>query len=293
MDLTRSQDDTATADHNERYPVVVENVTKKFRIPYEKRRTVFEQVTGFFSGKRGYEDFVALNNVTFRVARGETLGVIGPNGSGKSTLMSLLAGIMRPDKGTIRVTGRIAPFIALGVGFEQDLTARENVFLYGTIMGLTKKEIGSRYDAIMEFADLKRFEEMKYQNLSSGMKMRLAFSTAIQTDPDVMLLDEVLAVGDEAFKIKCMEKIDDLREAGTTVILVTHSLDQVKEICDCAIFMDHGAVIEEGDPEKVVAHYIETVLGGQTVRERRRKTRRKKIQPPSPISQAGQERGTG
>ncbi|MCX6694627.1 MAG: ATP-binding cassette domain-containing protein, partial [Methanomicrobiales archaeon] len=177
--------------------------------------------------------------------------------------------------------------------FEQDLTARENVFLYGTIMGLTKKEIGSRYDAIMEFADLKRFEEMKYQNLSSGMKMRLAFSTAIQTDPDVMLLDEVLAVGDEAFKIKCMEKIDDLREAGTTVILVTHSLDQVKEICDRAVFLDHGAVIEEGDPEKVVAHYIETVLGGQTVRERRRKTRRKKSQPPSPISQAGQERGTG
>ncbi len=181
--------------------VVVEGLSKRFRIPQEKKRTVYENLIGLFQGRAGnYEEFSALNDVSFSVKRGETFGVIGPNGCGKSTLLKVLAGVLYPDDGRVMINGKIAPFLELGVGFQPELSARDNVYLYGAIMGLTGKEVSRRYEEIMDFAELKRFENMKLRNFSSGMYVRLAFATAIHTDPEIMLVDEVLSVGDEAFQ---------------------------------------------------------------------------------------------
>ncbi|HTX43645.1 MAG TPA: ABC transporter ATP-binding protein, partial [Methanocella sp.] len=208
--------------------IVVDGVSKCYRIPKEKKRTVYENLVGVFSGDKGYDEFWALKDVSFSVKHGETFGVIGPNGSGKSTLLKMLAGVLYPDNGSIKVNGKVAPFLELGVGFQPELSARENIYLYGAIMGLTKKEVERKYEEILEFAELKRFENMKLRNFSSGMYVRLAFSIAIQTDPDILLLDEVLAVGDEHFQKKCIEKIEDIRKSGKTIVFVSHALESVK-----------------------------------------------------------------
>src|SRR5271157_2465447 len=236
--------------------IVVDNISKRYRIPLEKKRTVYENLTGLLSGNKGYQEFWALKDVSFSIKHGETFGVIGPNGSGKSTLLKMLAGVLYPDSGSIKVSGKIAPFLELGVGFQYELTARENIYLYGAIMGLTKKDVSKKYDDIMEFAELKKFENMKLRNFSSGMYVRLAFSVAIQTDPDIMLLDEVLAVGDEHFQKKCMGKIEEIRKSGKTIVFVSHALGSVESLCSRSALIYHGKMVAVGDTEKIIEQYL-------------------------------------
>ena len=236
--------------------IVVEGITKRFRIPKEKKLTVFEHLVGLLgSGAASYDEFLALQDVTFTVKHGETFGVIGPNGCGKSTLLKVLAGVLYPDRGSVKINGKIAPFLELGVGFQPELSARDNVYLYGAIMGLTHKDVNSRYEEIMDFSELKRFENMKLRNFSSGMYVRLAFATAIQTDPDVLLVDEVLSVGDESFQKKCGEKIDEIRKAGKTILLVSHSLATVRSLCSRCLLMNRGKTVALGETEEVLAEY--------------------------------------
>jgi lipopolysaccharide transport system ATP-binding protein len=235
--------------------IVVEGVSKFYRIPLEKKRTVYENLIGMFSGNKGYQEFWALNDVSFTVKHGETFGVIGPNGSGKSTLLKMLAGVLYTDSGRITVNGKIAPFPELGVGFQQELTARENIYLYGAIMGLTRKDVDRKYEEILEFAELKRFENMKLRSFSSGMYVRLAFSIAIQTDPDILLLDEVLAVGDEHFQKKCRGKIEEIRKNGKTIVFVSHDLDSVQSLCQKSVLLMGGKAAAIGETEKVIGLY--------------------------------------
>ena len=250
--LTSRKEGVEPNDH----AITVDGISKRFRIPTEKKFTIFDNLVGLLrGGAYAYEDFLALQNVSFSVQRGETFGVIGPNGCGKSTLLKVLAGVLYPDSGSFRVHGRIAPFLELGVRFQEELTARDNVYLYGAIMGLTKKDIDRRYEGIMNFAELKRFENMKLINFSSGMYVRLAFATAIQTDPDVLLVDEVLAVGDEAFQQKCSQKIDQIRSSGKTILLVSHDLEMVEELCERCLLMNGGKIVFLGETESALDEY--------------------------------------
>jgi lipopolysaccharide transport system ATP-binding protein len=233
--------------------IIVDHINKQFRLPHERKITVYQHLTGIFhGGSYSFEVFDALQDVSFAVKHGETFGIIGANGSGKSTLLKILAGVLYPDSGSVQVNGRIAPFLELGVGFQPDLTGKENIYLYGSIMGLSKKEIALKYEEILEFAELKRFESMKLKNYSSGMTVRLAFSTAIQTDPDILLVDEVLSVGDEAFQRKCFDKINEFKANGKTIIFVSHGLDTVGQLCERSMLLDHGHVRSIGTSGKVV-----------------------------------------
>ncbi len=254
--------------------ISVDALSKRFRVPYEKKRTIFEHFRGLLRGQHSYEDFWALRDVSFSVEQGETFGIIGANGSGKSTLLMLLAGVLWPDAGKITINGRIAPFLALGVGFVPELTARENVYLYGTILGLSRKQIDERYEEIFEFSGLKRFEQMKLRNFSSGMQVRLAFSTAIQTEPDIMLVDEVLSVGDAEFRKKCDEKIEEIRDIGRTIVLVTHEMDSVKQLCDECVLLHRGQIVERGDADLIVARYLDMALKGEITTEKAKRKRR-------------------
>ena len=199
----------------------------------------------------------ALDGISFDVRQGEFFGIVGRNGSGKSTLLKLLASIYRADAGTIRMAGRLAPFIELGVGFNPDLTARENVLLNGVMMGLTPRETRARLDAVVEFAELDEFVELKLKNYSSGMLIRLAFSVMLQADADVLLIDEVLAVGDAAFQQKCADAFHDLKAGGKTIVLVTHEMTTVEEYCDRAMLIDDGSIQHIGDPAAVGRHYLQ------------------------------------
>ena len=205
------------------------------------------------------ETFPALKNVTVSVLRGQTLGVIGRNGSGKSTMLKLVAGITKPTTGTVKVDGRISALIELGAGFHPEISGRENVFINGMMLGLTKREITSRFDEIVEFAELEEFIDAPVKTYSSGMYMRLGFAVAINVDPDVLLVDEVLAVGDEGFTHKCLDKFADFKRRGKTILLVTHSLGLVEKFCDEALWMDAGHTKLQGDPKRVVGAYITDV----------------------------------
>jgi ABC-type polysaccharide/polyol phosphate transport system ATPase subunit len=201
----------------------------------------------------------ALKNVSFEVKEGEIFGITGPNGSGKTTLLEIIADIIYPDEGELIVNGRITPILALGVGFNPELTARENVFLYGALMGMKRGRMKDKYEEVFEFAELKRFENMKLKNFSSGMNARLAFSTAIATEPDILLVDEVLAVGDIEFQRKCMDEINKVNKNGTTIVFVSHSVEAVRDLCARAMFLDNGEVMAMGDAEEVVNAYLNYV----------------------------------
>jgi lipopolysaccharide transport system ATP-binding protein len=242
-----------------REAIVVRNLSKYFRIPAEKKRTVYENLIGLLQGNYGYEEFWALRDIDFTVNRGETFGVIGTNGSGKSTLLKILARVLYPDAGSVTINGKLAPFLELGVGFHPELTARDNVYLYGSILGLMRKELNGKYEEIMGFAELKRFENVKLRNFSSGMYVRLAFSTAIQADPDIFLLDEILAVGDEHFQKKCMDKIEEFRRGGKTIVFVSHDLEAVKKLCRKTLLLDGGKVIRQGETGDVVEEYLRLI----------------------------------
>src|SRR5476649_2282921 len=209
------------------------------------------------------ETFPALTDVSFTVPKGSTYGVMGRNGSGKSTALKLVAGITKPTSGTVRVEGRISALIELGAGFHPEISGRENVYINGIMLGLTKREIQERFDEIVEFAELREFIDAPVKTYSSGMYMRLGFAVAIHVDPDVLLVDEVLAVGDEGFTHKCLDKFAEFRRSGKTILLVTHSLGLVERFCDEALWIDAGRAREHGDPRRVIDAYLTAVEKGE------------------------------
>ena len=244
--------------------IIVDNISKKFRIPHEKKTTVFQNIIGLIKRQFDYEEFWALKDVSFEVNKGEALGIIGKNGSGKSTLLKILAQVLYPNSGSVTMNGKVASFLELGVGFQPELTARENVYIYSSILGLRRKQVDRIYDEILDFAELKKFENMKLKNFSSGMYLRLAFSTAINAIPDTLLIDEVLAVGDETFQKKCRDKINQFQTEGKTIVFVSHDLDTVKKLCQRSILLNEGRIVIIGDTEKVINDYLALLQGAPT-----------------------------
>ena len=234
------------------------DVWKSFRLPHQRRDTLKER---FLHPRRqtDVEQLVAVKGASFAVAQGEFFGIIGHNGSGKSTLLKLIAEIYVPDRGELVVRGRLSPFVELGVGFNEELSARDNVRVNGALLGLTLKQIEDRYDEIVAFAGLERFMDQKLKNFSSGMKVRLAYSVSIRVDFEILLLDEVLAVGDQEFQDKCFETLEDIRAQGKTIIFVSHDMDAMEEHCDRVMHIDHGEIVAIGSPDEVVDRYRSTV----------------------------------
>jgi ABC-type polysaccharide/polyol phosphate transport system ATPase subunit len=246
-------------------PVVIEvrGIEKSFRIPERRMDSLKERVTHPFT-RVHYRDHHALRGISFDVHDGEFFGVVGRNGSGKSTLLKILASIYRPDAGRVRLAGRVAPFIELGVGFNVELTARENGLLNGVLMGLTLREARRRLDAVLEFAELEEFLDLKLKNYSSGMLARFAFAIMVQADADIMLIDEVLAVGDAAFGQKCMDVFHERRRAGKTVVLVTHDMATVQSLCHRAMLIDDGELDYIGEPEDTALRYYRLNFAGDS-----------------------------
>ena len=246
--------------------VKAEGVAKTFRLPREQVSTLKERV--LHPAKRQRFDVLrALQGVSFEVGRGEVFGIVGRNGSGKSTLMKCLAGIYRADAGEMWLRGRMAPFIELGVGFNPDLTAHDNVLINAVMLGLTPDEARRRYGSIMDFAELHEFAELKLKNYSSGMQVRLAFSVMVHVDADLLLIDEVLAVGDAAFQHKCYDILDRARSAGRTILLVTHDMEQVQRFCDRALLLDRGRLVAIGEPRGVARQYTQLNFATPSERE--------------------------
>lgn len=241
----------------------VEKVSKSFKLPHEKSTSIKSVVLNIFKNNRTFEKQKVLNNISFNVKRGEFLGIVGRNGSGKSTLLKMLAGIYTPNEGKIEVNGKLTPFIELGVGFNPDLTGRENVFLNGALLGFNRKETLQMYDEIVRFAELERFMDQKLKNYSSGMQVRLAFSIAIRAQSDILLFDEVLAVGDAAFQQKCYDVFEKMSEDGRTVVLVTHDMSAVQRFCQRAILISKGNIEMIGKPSDVADRYLEQNYSGK------------------------------
>jgi ABC-2 type transport system ATP-binding protein len=244
-------------------PVVIEvrDLEKSFAIPRERQTTLKERALHPRTWLRGeVSRLEALRGISFEVQKGEFFGVIGRNGGGKSTLLKLLASIYRADGGTIRVAGRLAPFIELGVGFNPELNARDNVLLNGVMMGLSRSEARARFDQVIDYAELWDYTELKLKNYSFGMQVRLGFSMMTQVDADVLLVDEVLAVGDLAFQEKCIDSLKQLKSRGTTIVLVTHEMEDVESHCDRAMLIENGLVDAIGDPREVTARFIDVIL---------------------------------
>jgi ABC-type polysaccharide/polyol phosphate transport system ATPase subunit len=246
--------------------VAVDDVAKRFRLVHERNSTLKATI---FNGFRRtvHEDFWALSGVSFEVEEGTTFGLIGHNGSGKSTLLKCMARIYRPDRGRITIRGRMSALLELGAGFHPELSGRENVYLNGSILGMSRREIDRRFDDIVSFAGLEQFIDTPVKNYSSGMFVRLGFSVAITVEPDLLLIDEILAVGDESFQQRCLEKFADLRRSGRTIVLVSHGLDAVRNICDRAAWLDHGSLVKEGEAHDVVTAYLESVRDDRRAHE--------------------------
>ena len=253
--------ENSVVESNRRAPsVVADGVTKQFQLPQESVHTLKERVLHPFRG-RSFERLQALDDVSFTVGEGEFFGVVGRNGSGKSTLLRCLAGIYHLDRGSIAVAGRVSPFIELGVGFNPELTARDNVILNALMLGLTPAEARAKFDSIIEFAELEEFLDLRLKNYSSGMQVRLGFSVAIQVASEILLVDEVLAVGDAAFQQKCYEQFHRLKEEGRTVVFVTHDMSAVERFCDRAMLLDRGNVVDVGSPGAIARRYNELNFG--------------------------------
>jgi len=237
--------------------IEVQDVWKCFCIRHNRNDSLKERFISLFDGRRREqrEVFWALKGVNLQVDRGEMVGIIGPNGSGKSTLLRIIARILQPTRGSVIVRGSVAPLIEVGVGFHPELTGQENIYLNASLYGLTRREIDRIYDEVVEFSELGDFIDVPVKNYSTGMYMRLGFSIAIQLNPDILLVDEVLAVGDEAFQRKCLAKMEEFREQGKTILFVSHSVGLVEELCDRAYLVVSGQVVKEGRPEDVVAEY--------------------------------------
>lgn len=240
--------------YNEEYAIEVDHISKSFKIFYDKGHTIKDQVVS--SKRRKYEKREVLKDISFKLKRGEAVGLIGHNGCGKSTTLKLLTRIMYPDSGTITMRGRVSSLIELGAGFHPDMSGLENIYINASIFGLNKKEIDRRLDDIIAFSELEEFIDNPVRTYSSGMYMRLAFAVAINVDADILLIDEILAVGDVAFQAKCFNRLREIKKAGTTIVIVSHSLAQIEQICDRSIWIHDGLIREEGAPRIVDPKYM-------------------------------------
>lgn len=237
--------------------VKISNVSKKFRIYHEKNLNLKYAVINFLTGKKSsyYDEFWALKNINLDIKKGETVGIIGENGSGKSTLLKLIARILFPDEGYISTKGKIAALIEIGAGFHSELSGKENIYINGSILGLKKKEIDASLEEIIDFSGLERFIDNPIKTYSSGMYVRLGFSIAIHVNPDILLIDEILAVGDENFQKKCLQKISGFKNEGKTIVIVSHDLGTIETICDRVYLLDNGLLVSEGHPVNVISEY--------------------------------------
>ncbi len=239
--------------NNSETAIKLENVSKLFR---KQKQKTFKEFLPALLGKKGTaETFWALKNINLTIKKGETFGIIGPNGSGKSTLLKLMAGVTQPTEGKLTINGRIAPLIELGAGFHPELTGRENVYLNGVILGLKRNQIDKKFKEIVDFAELWEFINQPIKHYSSGMYLRLAFAVAVHTNPDILLVDEILAVGDQSFQKKCFKKMEEFKKNGITIVYVTHALDSVKDFCDRVMYLKRGEVKSLGQAEEVVKMY--------------------------------------
>lgn len=237
------------------HAISVKNVSKQFSIPHDKVNTLKGAFVNIFQTNNS-ESFYALKDISFEVHKGEFFGIIGRNGSGKSTLLKILAGVYTNDTGSIDINGRISPFLELGIGFNLELSGRDNIYLNATVLGLTKKEIDAKFDSIVAFSELERFIDQKLKNYSTGMSVRLAFSVAINANREILLMDEVLAVGDTNFQKKCINEFEKYKALGRTVVLVTHDIEIVKKYCDRVILLENGKIAKIGDVNEVCKEYI-------------------------------------
>lgn len=240
--------------------ISVKNLHKSFRLPTEQAFGLKQAFFNRLRGIKGYTEQKVLKGLDFEIKKGEFVGIVGRNGSGKSTLLKILAGIYYPEKGEITVNGTLVPFIELGVGFNPELTGRENVYMNGALLGFSNEEMDKMYNDIWKFAELEKFQDQKLKNYSSGMQVRLAFSIAIRARGDILLLDEVLAVGDAAFQKKCNDYFKELRDENKTVILVTHSMENVKKFCTRGILIEDGKIVDDGDPAKIADAYTKMLI---------------------------------
>ena len=242
---------------NKQIAIKLENVSKLFR--KQKQKTFKELIPAILGRQPTAEVFWALKNVNLEIKKGETFGIVGPNGSGKSTMLKLMAGVTEPTEGKVSINGRIAPLIELGAGFHPELTGRENVYLNGVILGLSRQEIDKQFKNIVDFAELWDFIDQPIKHYSSGMYLRLAFAVAVHTNPEILLVDEILAVGDESFQRKCFKKMEEFKQNGVTIVYVTHALDSVGKFCDRAMWLEYGQVKLIDQAEKVVEKYKASV----------------------------------
>lgn len=238
--------------------IIVENVSMRFNMPKEKVDSIKEYLIKKIKKQLKYEEFTALSNVSFSIKKGEVVGFIGLNGSGKSTMLKIISGILKPTEGKATTIGTISPLIELGAGFDMDLTARENVFLNGSVLGYSEQTMKEKYDDIIEFAELKDFQDVAIKNYSSGMIARLGFSIATITRPEILIVDEILAVGDFLFQEKCEKRIQEMMSGGTTVLIVSHSIEQIERLCDRVIWLEKGKVRAIGETKEICGVYKNT-----------------------------------
>ena len=233
----------------------VENVSVRYLMTYDRVKSIKEYLVQLVKGKIKYEEFWALKNVSFHVEKGDVVGLIGHNGAGKSTMLKVISGILKPTEGSVTVGGNVVPMLELGSGFDHDLTGRENIFLNGAILGYSEKYLKEKYDEIVEFSELGKFIDVPIRNYSSGMLMRLAFSIATVVNPEILIVDEILAVGDAAFQEKSKARMKELMGGGTTVLFVSHSLDQIREMCNKVVWIEHGEVKMMGEANEICDAY--------------------------------------
>ena len=235
--------------------VEMKDVSRSFRLANDRVNSLKEFVVAKIKGRLTYSDFWALKDVSFQVYKGETVGIVGRNGSGKSTLLKVISGIMKPTSGTVTVNGNVAPMLELGSGFDLEMTGRENIFLNGAILGYSEEFLNSKFDEIVDFSELKEFIDVRIRNYSSGMMMRLAFSIATLVNPEILIVDEILSVGDSEFRLKSKERMEQMMSGGTTVFLVSHDINQVRSMCSKVIWLDHGKVKMIGNADAVCDAY--------------------------------------
>ena len=241
--------------------ITVKNVSIRYLMIYDRVKSIKEYIVQKLKGEIKYEEFWALKNIDFEVKKGEVVGIIGHNGAGKSTLLKIISGILKPTEGSVNVQGVVVPMLELGSGFDQDLTGRENIFLNGAILGYSEEFLKEKYDEIVEFSELGKFIEIPLRNYSSGMIMRLAFSIATVVNPDILIVDEILAVGDADFQAKSKARMLELMGGGTTVLFVSHTLDQIREMCDKVLWIEHGQMQAFGETEEICNKYEQSCIG--------------------------------
>ncbi|HUO78101.1 MAG TPA: ABC transporter ATP-binding protein [Thermodesulfovibrionales bacterium] len=247
--------------------IALQGVSVKYRLVEERRRSFQAHVINYVKGKRVVKHILwALRDITLEVGQGESLGIIGPNGAGKSTLLKVISGVMNPSEGMANVRGKTAPLIELGAGFDDELTGRENIFLNASILGFSRREIEERFDRIVDFSELKEFIDTPLKHYSTGMVARLGFSIGTEANPDILIVDEVLAVGDAHFQKKSRDKILTFKDKGVAILFVSHNMEEVRNLCNQVLWLDHGRVRMLGEPEEVIAEYEKEVAVGGSVR---------------------------